>query len=230
MAKELIYPIYLDVPMMTSFLASFEDGIVEEAEKEDKQVDSDKKNASGKLQATFSDVFKIFRANIDAEVSGESNNTLESNYKTKVKYPQAWLFNRLREFLISENKLLKIADKSELHSAKVGDIIEFEGNVSPDPNFILRNFFNQILPLIEPSLKSKIISKQIFVEQIKEIKGNEVIEYGDTKVSKQNKFLILHHLRNSIGENESNLRMCTFMQETVNSLFPEQISLNNLMV
>jgi hypothetical protein len=50
----LVYPIYLDVPMMTAFLGSLEGGIVEEADVESKSKDAGEKLQQASIKAKLS--------------------------------------------------------------------------------------------------------------------------------------------------------------------------------
>ena len=65
MENDLIYPIYLDVPMMTSFLASIDNCIIESTEVETKNLDAEKNTKKGKLQAGISGVLGIFKVGIE---------------------------------------------------------------------------------------------------------------------------------------------------------------------
>lgn len=114
MENDLICPIYLDVPMMTSFLASIDNGIIESTEVEAKNFDAEKNTKKGKLQAGISGVFGIFKAGIEGDISKEISSKLESNYKTNVKYPQSWLFNRLRNILIDSDRVINLTENKQV--------------------------------------------------------------------------------------------------------------------
>ena len=64
----LVYPIYLDTPMMTAFLASLEGGIIEEADVEGKTVTSEERARSASIGAKVS---KLITGFLDIEGKGE---------------------------------------------------------------------------------------------------------------------------------------------------------------
>jgi hypothetical protein len=229
MENELIYPIYLDVPMMTSFLASIDNGIIESTEVETKNLGSEKKAKKGKLHAGISGVLGIFKAGIDGEISNEISTKLESNYKTNVKYPQSWLFNRLRNILKESERIINLTDFKQIVDIKIGDIVEFDGIASPEPSYIMRNTFNQLLPIVEPFFKIQIRQQQNLLNIVNDVRKNNNFEIDDKqKITLENKHIYKRNIELKISEIEDNLSLINLIKESINSLFPEKFSLHNL--
>ena len=229
MENDLIYPIYLDVPMMTSFLASIDNGIIESTEVETKNYDTEKNIKKGKLQAGISGVFGIFKAGIEGDISKEISSKLESNYKTNVKYPQSWLFNRLRNILIDSDRIIHLNESKQIADIKIGDIVEFEGIASPEPSFIMRSTFNQLLPIVEPFFKVQIQQQQGYLALVNEVKKNNNFEIDEKqKITVENKHIYKRNIDLKISELENNLSLINLIKESINSLFPEKLSLHNI--
>ncbi len=91
---ELVYPIYLDVPMMTAFLGSLEGGIVEEADVEEKSTDAGEKVQQASIKAKLSGlVSTLVSAEGGVELSKKLAESMESQYKSKVRISHAALFH-----------------------------------------------------------------------------------------------------------------------------------------
>ena len=147
---ELVYPIYIDTPMMTSFLASLEGGLIDETSLEEKTSSSKEKGRSGAGGAKVGGLLSgLLSLEANAEVSQKLSDSLEANYRSTVKFPEASLFIRLRELLRHEG-LIQDFSSIPFDELKMGALIEFGGFVSPNPAFQLRHFAQQISPLMEP--------------------------------------------------------------------------------
>lgn len=147
----LVYPIYLDTPMMMGFLASIENGITEEYSLEEKVADAKDSSGNvsgrGKLSGLVS---FLLDAEIKGEVAKKISELLESNYKSTVKFPNAALFFRLYNLLKDEKIIKQIGDSNCFKDVSLGDIVEFQGTAYPSPEYQIRHVFSQIVPLFEP--------------------------------------------------------------------------------
>ena len=73
---ELVYPIYLDTPMMTAFLASLEGGISDETLVESKSADAKENTRSASFGAKLSGLLSSLA---DVEARGEIARTISEN-------------------------------------------------------------------------------------------------------------------------------------------------------
>ncbi len=130
----LVYPIYLDTPMMMGFLASLEGGIIEELNLESKVADTEERSGNASVRCKFSNILSLV---MDVEGKGEFakkfSELLESNYKSTVKFPNASLFIRLYDILKQKNFIKSIHEKNQLESISLGDIVEVEGLAVASP-------------------------------------------------------------------------------------------------
>jgi len=179
---ELVYPIYLDTPMMMAFLASLEGGIIEEANLEGKTADAKERTAKASLQAKISGILSSFLTmEGGGEIGKKVSESLESQYKSTVRFPHAALFIRLRDILLDQ-EILKIIDSKDcFFDLSVGDIVEFQGLALPNPTYQIRHSFGQILPIIEPFAKLTETQLDQQLAQLKDAKPNKPIRVGNNE-------------------------------------------------
>ncbi len=152
---ELVYPIYLDVPMMTGFLASLEDGIIEEAELENRTGDSKEKSGSAAGKVASSGLLRgLLEVGGGLEAAKKVAESVESSYKGVVRYPTSALFIRLRRLLLESNGQVKtLTDEVDLHDINTGDIIEFDGIVRANPTHQIQTSIQQLFPVLSTAIK-----------------------------------------------------------------------------
>jgi hypothetical protein len=214
----LVYPIYLDTPMMTGFLASLEGGIVEEADLESKSGDSKEKSGNIALKAGVSNLLSgILGIGAEAELTRKVSESLESQYKGTVRFPNAALFIRLRDLLLEQKQVKLIDSRSKLTSVNIGDIVEFQGTAIPNPAYQIRHAFGQIQPLIEAYYN---IADAQFDQEIVKVENTAVgstYESGNDKIVIQNKKQI-PVLRDAIRANQKFKRNEAALYQMVNKV------------
>ena len=185
---ELVYPIYLDTPMMTGFLASLEGGIVEEANLESKTGDAREKTASGSLGANVSSLLSgILGGGAEIGLARKVSESLESHYKSTVRFPSTALFIRLRNLLLEQGQIKVLESQQDLSDISIGDFVEFEGTGLPNPAYQIRRAFGQLVPVIESYYG--IVDSQIDqkLAELETIKYGNTFEYGGEEIIIQNK-------------------------------------------
>lgn len=179
---ELVYPIYIDTPMMTSFLASLEGGYIEEATVEEKSASSKEKDKTAgggaKLSGLLSSVLSL---EAKAEASQKTNESVESNYKSTVRFPEASLFIRLRELLRAEGLLRQVTVEA-FDDLKLGELIEFSGNVAPTPTFQIRRLSEYFSPLMESMSKTQKLQTENQIQLLDKARVNQPMKIGDQEL------------------------------------------------
>lgn len=207
---ELVYPIYIDTPMMTSFLASLEGGLIEEATLEEKTSSSKERGKAGEGGAKIGGLFSGL-ASLEAKVeaSQKSSEGLESSYQSTIRYPEAALFIRLRELLKKEGLVRDLHGKS-FDELKMGELVEFSGIVSPNPSYQIRSFSQSLMPVLEAMSTAETAQFQGQVDLIENLKFNEIIniETGNQMFSnegeaKKQKNLLKAQIRMKVAELEN---------------------------
>lgn len=227
--NELVYPVYLDVPMMTSFLASMQGGIIEESEIHNKNKNSDtlKNKVSGEFG--LSKIISFFKASISGEHTNEVENKFEANYKTNVKYPQSLLFTELKSILDGYGLISRIDSPSKIVDTSVGDIVEFVGYVNPEPAYSIRNAFNKLLPIIEPMMAYQILQLRQVVALAKSANKKNPFSISETEIiDDTNKVQYQKNCELKIMELENNQSLIKTMKDTVDSIFPLQTRMQRI--
>ena len=185
---ELVYPIYLDTPMMTAFLASMKGGLVEITDVETKSGTAKNKAGKGSFGAKVSNLISAFvDANAQIEGSISATNNSEQQLKGTVKFPEASLFIELRRLLTDEKVLKNIKNTGDFATIAAGDIVEFNGLAKPSPSYELRTAMNQLFPLVTPFLnmqKNQLKNQLAGFEQFR-TKGQkgDVVKIGEKEIS-----------------------------------------------
>lgn len=223
MKPELIYPIYLDTPMMTALLASMEGGIIEEAKVESKENEKQESDKGIKAKiSTSSALLGLIKGELEGNSTKKISDSLESNYTTNVKYPQSQLFNRLRNVLHETSSINLLNSPDKIIAARVGEIIEITGVTLPDPSFATKNLIQQIASIAAPMSKLFLPEKKRHLERIKKLQGKQTYTFqnGETQISvnEQNKHECLKVIENSIQESENLLEQITTIQEVIEKL------------
>lgn len=144
----LAHPIYLDVPMMLSFLAHLEGGVsVSESEKTTATGARERYlKARGGIRAKL---FAIGDANFEGEGSQQSRDETQTESQTERHHTEASLFNLLYDYLTEDGKAVRVDDPSQLAELQSGQLVEFSGEFLGNPIENVLAFFDAFLPYIE---------------------------------------------------------------------------------
>lgn len=152
---ELLYPIYLDIPMMISFVATMDGGYSLE------RVWKESNNKSGEMSGSVegdaglpSFISSLVKANIKAlgNLDGKLSNSVES--QIVFKHTEASLFMRLRHELLHQ-KRLKMLDEykeSEWGSIPLSSIVEISGEIHRSPINEIAHLSKRFIPFLTQSL------------------------------------------------------------------------------
>lgn len=228
---ELVYPIYLDTPMMTAFLASLEGGISEETSIEGKTTNSKEKSGKVSFGIKVSELISsLVGANAEADLSRKVSDNLESQYKSTIKFPNATLFIRLRNLLAEQNVIKKIDSLKSFDKVSIGDIIEVQGLTKSPPSFELRNIATQLMPVVIPALKLQEMQIENEKNNLKSFpitrkdKGGmqfTKIENEEINITELNKFF-----DKKIQDVQNQSLYLQEVGKTLHILFPEEHSTN----
>jgi hypothetical protein len=180
---ELVYPIYLDTPMMTAFLASLEGGLVEQADIEDRTSNLDEKSRSFKAGINISGLLTgLIGAGTDAELARKISEGLESHYKSTVRFPSATLFIRLRKLLFDNSIIRVINSKEDISSVSIGDLVEVQGLAQPNPAPQLRKIIVQMMPILEEYQRVAVNQLEQTAQLLKSSKPGSSIKIGEENI------------------------------------------------
>lgn len=147
---ELVHPVYLDVPMLVSFVAAVEGGVAFGSEQTEKGATTQDKarEATGRARAGL----PLLGALVGMDVSGRygrRDQELESK-ETKIvrQHTEASLFNLLRHELRSKDRIAVLEKKDQLQDLAIGRLVEITGEVIGNPLQQMLELFLQILPYL----------------------------------------------------------------------------------
>jgi hypothetical protein len=204
---QLIYAIYLDIEMMSGFLASLTGGIVEETSIENKSIDSTEQT---RRAAISGQLLNKLIGGIQAEggLDKKIQESLEGNYKSTIRFPSASLFFTLRSELQNEGLVKRVVSRDDINDIDVGDIIEAHGLARPSPDYQLRQTYSQMM-LLGPFLKIGQLA-QDSDSTVSRQSNQQKVERGKPKKDTANK------------SNENQLQMVGELTELFGQLFPPE--------
>lgn len=145
---ELVQPVYLNVPMMVSFLAALEGGIayteqVKEVGQASRAAD---REGSGKLG--LPGVTSLFGLSVDMSGRLKQSSSNEESVETSVvrEHTEASLFNLLRHRLNETGRIDYVATSDDIAAAYPGQIVEVEGEIIGNPLRQILDAFAALIP------------------------------------------------------------------------------------
>ncbi len=148
-SSELVYPVYLDVEMLISFLAALEDGISYSSEVAERTAAAREGEGEGAAKGGLPSVVSLLGLNLSAEGRYRRKSTSEDTIESKFvrEHTAASLFNRLRTRLITADRVVRIQEGAAGGSTvAVGSLVEFRGVVTGNPLKQLLDLFIAIGP------------------------------------------------------------------------------------
>lgn len=143
---DLVHPLYLDVPMMISFLAALEGGgVAFEGEESARRSAGDERAREGGGRIGLPAISALFGIDLTGRLSSGSKE--EESRETKVlrRHTEASLFNLLRYRLLSEERVRHVSDLSK-EEIGPGDLVEFGGEYIGNALQDIVDMFFKLLP------------------------------------------------------------------------------------
>lgn len=159
--ETLRYPLYLDVPMMVSFLATIEDGISYEANVQTRTGSRRTASGSGELAAKGPSVpplASLFSFDLRGKLTAERG--LEESEELQVvrQHTEASLFNRLRNALHGPelDAVVRLSENTPWDSLRIGELVELTGELIRNPLAEILAFYTR---LVEPMMQREFAEK-----------------------------------------------------------------------
>ncbi len=138
---DLVYPLYLDVPMMTSFVAALEDGIaygsdVTQMKNQKRTVGAEGEGKAGAGIPGMGIFSTLLNIDLRGKIQGEQAAGSDEEVKLVRRHTEASLFMRLRHTLVNDNRILQIQeldDLQQLENAEQDYLVEIRGQISRSP-------------------------------------------------------------------------------------------------
>ena len=149
---ELLYPLYLDVPMMISFLASLQDGVTYEENIHRKTGKSQSASAEVSGSVGLPSLLGLLPFDLRGRLTGNIGVDDSEELQLVKRHTEASLFNKLRSTLYDIGMVRSLEESwgnEELLVA--GDIVEFTGTVSRNPLEELLTIIDRVKIFLEPT-------------------------------------------------------------------------------
>jgi hypothetical protein len=136
---DLAYPLYLDVPMMTSFVAALEDGIAYGSDVTQRADQQRAISGQGEARAGMFGlgiVSSLLSLDLRGRISGEKTAGETEEVKLVRKHTEASLFMRLRHVLQNDNRIYHVQDVTDLENLRDSEqeyLVEIKGQISRSP-------------------------------------------------------------------------------------------------
>lgn len=164
---ELVHPVYLDVPMMVSFLAALEgEGVAYEGESVSRkeEVEAREKAGSGRLGLPMISGF------LGVDLSGRFRQSDEgtTTEETKVvrEHTSASLFNLLRQKLQAENAFTEVSTVDAIPDLESGKLVELVGRAVGNPLQQILDAVHQMDPYLEAQEEEEAESIQAELDDV----------------------------------------------------------------
>lgn len=130
---ELAHPIYLDVPMMLSFLAHLEGGFSFSETEKEMMTESQKKFVKARAGVRTKLLEPILGADAEASLDREGETGSEFEVSTERHHTAASLFNLLYAYLYQGGQIISVTDPTSLEKLYTGQLVEFSGEFVGNP-------------------------------------------------------------------------------------------------
>ena len=134
-ASNLIHPVYLDTPMMVSFLATLDDGVSYSSEVAERLTSGRERSIDGGIKAGIPSLAQWLGLNLSADGRYNKRSKDDESVESKVvrEHTSASLLNILRQRLIATKSVIRIDDNNNLDSIRIGELVEVSGTIVGDP-------------------------------------------------------------------------------------------------
>lgn len=140
------HPLYLDVPMMTSFLAYLEGGVADTLERVSTSKADVSKQKEGGAGVKVPSVFSILGFDASGRMASTTASGTVDEFKIARQHTSASLFNLLYDELQAQSMIKTFGGSADdLSELRIGDLVELDGRYTGNPLEDLLAVVNQFL-------------------------------------------------------------------------------------
>jgi hypothetical protein len=153
-AVDLFHPVYLDVSMLISFLATLDDGVSFSSEVAQKRMQAVKSGVQAEAGAKLPSIATLLGLDLNASGKYSRDKTADDSTESKFvkQHTAASLFNRLRALLVKDNIVSQIGVDADLSTVTCGTVVEITGSLEETPLKKLVDLFAAIWPFLEDQI------------------------------------------------------------------------------
>lgn len=162
----LVHPVYLDVPMMVSFLAHLEGGVSTREEQSSEEAGARERVFRGRAGFRFL-LPHMPGAELGAERSTQSSDASTFQSRTERHHTAASLFNALYEYLRDDGEVIDLNSEAELAGLSSGQLVEVSGQYIGNPLEEVLTFFMHFLPYWEEHQQAQLTAAEEALQEAK---------------------------------------------------------------
>lgn len=145
-SQQLVHPVYLDVPMMVSFLATIENGVAYGGESTRKVVAREERDREAAARVGLPAFVSLLGIDMRGRLAQKAEGEESEETKVVRRHTEASLFNLLRERLIAEEAIETLESADQLPQLDTGRLVEVTGEVLGNPLEQMLDLVRQMLP------------------------------------------------------------------------------------
>lgn len=155
----LVHPVYLDLPMMLSFLAHVEGGVSLDEETTSKQSGARERLLKGRagLRLRFG---PLAGGDVETDASTQKRDEDSLEVKSSRHHTAASLFNLLYDYLVEDKQLSAVQSPADLGELHVGQLVELSGEYLGNP-------LEEALAFVESFMPYYLAHKEAQAELVK---------------------------------------------------------------
>lgn len=148
-AQQILHPVYLDVPMMVSFLAALRGGVSFEDEAIRRSSSSTDREREGGGRIRVPSLFSLLGFDASGRMSRKEHGAEDEEIKAVRQHTAASLFIALHEALREGDLVRKITGPEDLTEICPGDLVEVSGEFVGNPLQEVVGFFAKAVPYFD---------------------------------------------------------------------------------
>lgn len=151
---QLTHPLYLDVAMMTNFLAYLEGGVVMQEEATQKEIGSKERAFKGRMGINARFPWAL-SAEASSEGSGQRRDEVSLESKFERQHTAASLFNSLYEYLTGDGRITTLDNEPQLAELQTSQLVAFSGEYLGNPLEEILGVMGAIYPYISEQYRAQ---------------------------------------------------------------------------
>ena len=148
-APGLFHPVYLDVPMMISFLAALRDGVAFEDTTTRRDSQSTSRDREGAARVRLPALSSLLGFDASGRMASSRQGETSEEVMAVRRHTEASLFNALHAALTEDGMVRGVRQPADLADIAPGDVIELSGDFVGNPLEPVVAFFRQALPYFD---------------------------------------------------------------------------------
>ena len=148
-ASGLFHPVYLDVPMMISFLAALRDGVALEDTMTRRDSQSTSREREGSARVRLPSLGSLLGFDASGRMASSRQGETSEEVMAVRRHTEASLFNALYAALTEDGLLRGVSEPADLADIAPGNVVELSGDFVGNPLEPVVAFFKQALPYFD---------------------------------------------------------------------------------